>query len=207
MNKVMHTENPQSQQQVWNAIASEWSEFKTQPAENVLNFLKGKKGKVLDLGSGSGRHLIKDDNLELYLVDFSENMIKLAEKNAKEKNIKNAHFNVADLTKLPFEDNYFDYAVAMAVLHCIEKKEQKKTIKELHRVLKPKAEALIAVWNKDSKRFKNANKEKYVGWRDKGKRYYYLFDEKELKDLLLKSGFKIKDKIESEINIVFIVQK
>ena len=66
-----------NQKQVWNNIASEWHKFKTQPSEKVLEFLKGKKGKILDFGSGSGRHLIKNSRIEFYLVDFSEEMIKL----------------------------------------------------------------------------------------------------------------------------------
>ena len=119
----------------------------------------------------------------------------------------NAEFFVSDITKLPFPDNYFDYAIAVAIFHCIPKKEHKKTVKELYRVLKPGAEAEIAVWNKNSKRFKNAPKEKYIGWRDKGKRYYYLFDEKEIYDLFKKIGFKIIKKIDPNVSIVFVVKK
>jgi len=48
-----------SQKQIWNKIAPEWHEYKTIPAEHTIKFLKKKSGKVLDLGSGSGRHLMK----------------------------------------------------------------------------------------------------------------------------------------------------
>ena len=48
-----------NQQKIWDNIAKEWFEFKTKPAEHTLQFLKNKKGKILDLGSGSGRHLKK----------------------------------------------------------------------------------------------------------------------------------------------------
>ena len=68
----------ENQKQVWNNIASEWHKFKNRPSEKALEFLKGKKGKILDFGSGSGRHLIKNNKIEFYLVDFSEEMIKLA---------------------------------------------------------------------------------------------------------------------------------
>ena len=219
-----------NQKQTWDNIAPDWHKFKTQPAKHVLEFLKNKKGKILDLGSGAGRHLIKTKGT-LYLIDFSEKMIKLAKKMAKEKRIK-AEFFVASAEKLPFENNFFDYAIAIAIFHCIPKKAHKKAVKEFYRVLKPGAQAEIAVWNKNSKRFKNAPKEKYVGWRDKGKRYYYLFEEKEIHDLFRKAGFKIlkslnnsfrlgnaqkssqdkkisdiKKKIGSEVNILFIVKK
>ena len=195
-----------SQKQVWNNIASEWYEFKINPSEKVLNFLKGKKGKILDLGSGAGRHLRKIPDGKIYLVDFSEKMIKLAKERAKEKKI-DAEFSVAEIGKLPFENNFFDSAIAIAVFHCIKPKEQEKAVKELFRVLKPKAKALIAVWNKNSKKFKNAKKERYVKWRDKGERYYYLFDAREIYDLFKKVGFKVISKYTPERNIIFVAQK
>jgi ubiquinone/menaquinone biosynthesis C-methylase UbiE len=196
-----------SQKQTWENIAEEWHEFKTKPAEHVLEFLKDKKGKILDLGSGSGRHLVKTKG-KLYLVDFSKKMIELAKKRAKERKIK-AEFFVADITKkkLLFEDNFFDSAIVIAVFHCIKPSEQKKAVKELYRVIKPKAEVEIAVWNKDSRRFDKSPKEIQVKWRDKGSRYYYLFNEKEIHDLFKKAGFKIKKRYEPERNIIFVAEK
>lgn len=194
-------------QRVWDKIAEEWSEFKKNPARGIEEFLKNKEGKILDLGSGSGRNLIELKNVEWYLVDFSGKMLKLAEKKAKEKKIKIKTFAV-DLTELPFKDEFFYSAIAIASIHCIEgEKNRKKAVEELFRVLKPKSEAFIAVWNKDSKRFKNSPREKYVGWTNKGLRYYYLFEENEIHELFKKAGFKIKKKIESEVNIAFVVGK
>ena len=196
-----------NQKQVWDNIAKEWYEFKTKPTEHTIKFLKNKTGKVLDLGSGAGRHLMKIKNGKMYLVDFSKEMIKFAKQKAKEKNIK-AEFFVSELTKLPFKDNYFDSAICMSTLHCVkEKQNREKTVRELVRVLKTGAQAEIGVWNKDSKRFKNSPKEKLVGWRNKGKRYYYLYDEKEVHDLFKKIGFKIKSTHNSEMMINFIVEK
>lgn len=195
-----------SQKQVWNAIAPEWYEYKTHPSKEVESFLKNKTGKIMDLGSGAGRHLIKTKG-KLYLVDFSEEMIKLAKKKAKKENI-DAEFTVADATKLPFEDDFFDSAICIAVLHCLETpKKREQAVKELYRVLKPKAQAKIMVWNIKSKRFKNSPKEKYISWTNKGKRFYYLFDEKEIHILFKKAGFKIKEKFPSDVNIVFVAEK
>jgi ubiquinone/menaquinone biosynthesis C-methylase UbiE len=191
------------QQKVWDNIAQEWFEFKTNPSENVMQFLKKQKGKVLDLGSGAGRHLTNIKNGKMYLIDFSKEMIKLA----RQKNI-DAEFAVADLTKIPYEDDFFDGGICIASLHCIKgDKNREKAVKELFRVLKPKAQVFIAVWNKDSKRFKNAPKEKFVKWRNKGERYYYLYNKKEIHDLFKKIGFKIIKEISHNVNIEFIVEK
>jgi len=197
----------EDQKQIWNNIAPEWEEFKCEkPSENVVNFLKKQKGNVLDLGSGSGRHLKKIKSGKMFLVDFSEEMLKITEKKAKAKKIP-SDFAVADLSKLPFEDNFFDSAICVSALHCIPKKEHKKAVEELYRVLKPKAQAYIGVWNIKSKRFKNSGKEKFVAWRDKGKRYYYLFDEDEVHNLFKSVGFKIISTINSEMMINFVVEK
>ena len=139
----------------------------------------------------------------MWLVDFSKEMIK----HAKEKNI-DAEFFVSNLIKPPFEDNFFDAAICIASLHCIKgEKNRERVVKELFRVLKKNAKAEISVWNKNSKRFKNSKKEKLVGWREKGKRYYYLYDEKEVHNLFKKIGFKIISTHNSEMMINFIIKK
>lgn len=198
----------ENQQQLWNRIAEEWHTYKEIPSKLSQDFLEQCSGDVLDLGSGSGRHLMRINSGKMYLVDFSENMLKLAEKKAKKFNIS-AEFTVADISKrLPFEDNFFPYALSISALHCLNKKEQKKAIKELYRVLKKGGKALIGVWNFNSKRFnQKKGKEQLIGWTNKGKRYYYLFEEKEIHNLFKKTGFKILSSHNSEMMINFIVEK
>jgi len=199
-----------NQKKVWNEIAPEWHKFKTQINEKkspeTLKFLEKQKGKILDLGCGSGRYLAKIKNGEMYLVDFSKEMIRLAEKHAKKLKIS-AKFSVSEMTNLPFPTNFFDAAIADSSFHCLNPKEQKKAVKELYRVLKPGAQAGISVWNMNSRRFKNSPKEKLINWREKGKRYYYLFDEKEIHDLFKKYGFKIKKQENPGVMIRFIAEK
>jgi tRNA (uracil-5-)-methyltransferase TRM9 len=197
----------ESQKDVWNKIAPEWYEFKDEPGRGIMDFLEKQKGCILDLGAGTGRHLIKIKNGKMWLVDFSEEMLKYARKKAKENKIE-AEFTLADSTNLPFKNNFFDSGVCVALLHCIETKEKReKTIKELFRVLKPNAKVKIAVWNKNSKRFKNSKKERFVNWRDKGSRYYYLYEPEEIYKEFEKVGFKIIEKFPLNLNIAFIAQK
>ena len=196
-----------NQKKIWDNIAGEWFKFKTKPAKHVLEFLKNQTGKVLDLGSGAGRHLVKIKNGKMYLVDFSDEMIEFAKSKAEQKKI-DAEFFVSSMTKLDFENDFFDSGICISSLHCVEGKENReKVVDELYRVLKSNAKAEIGVWNKNSKRFKNSGKEKYVKWRDKGKRYYYLFDEKEIHDLFEKCGFKIISTHNSEMMINFVVER
>jgi ubiquinone/menaquinone biosynthesis C-methylase UbiE len=211
-----------NQQEVWNKIANLWSSYRKNPAAEISNFLADKKGKVLDLGCGSGRNMTPNMNIQYYGVDFSEEMLKFAEKSSKAEKI-NAVFFRERAEKLPFEDNFFDAAMFISTLHCIQsEKERTKALKELFRVMKKNSEAIITVWDKESnKQFeKIPAKEGLVNWKKDGvnyQRYYYFYQQDELEKLLKQIGFKIL-KIEkkdtktlvgqhSKKNLIFYVQK
>jgi len=190
-----------SQEQIWNKIAHPWKKYRGIPLKEVGDFLKNKSGKILDLCCGSGRHFIKLKNAEFYGIDFSEKMLKLAEKYAEKEKI-NVVLKKASADNLPFEDEFFDAAIFIDSLHNIETTEKrKKTLQELKRVLKKGSEALISVWNKVQPRFKNKEKETFIGWRvndDNYRRYYYLYEKEELEKLLKEVGFKIAESWENK---------
>ena len=197
----------ENQQKIWDNIAPEWHKHKRIPSQLSEEFLKKCHGKVLDLGSGSGRHLTKIKDGKMYLVDFSRKMLKLAEQKAKSKKI-DAEFIKTNLFNLPFKNSFFDFAISISSIHCLNPKNARKAVKELYRVLKPKAKVLIGVWNFMSKRFNQKNsKERLIGWTNKGKRYYYLFEEREIHDLFKNAGFEIISTHNSEMMINFIAQK
>ena len=193
-----------NQQQVWNNIAKKWQAYRHIPERRVIEFLKGKKGKIIDLGCGSGRNFIKSKNLEFYGVDFSEKLLDYANKKKIAKELIHSQ-----ITKLPYTSNFFDLAICIAVLHCLTPLQRQKALKELYRVLKPKTEALISVWSKKQKRLKNKGKTCLIPWTVDGKkqkRYTYIFTQIELENELKKAGFKIKNSWEDK-NINIIVEK
>lgn len=209
-----------NQQEVWDKIAKDWNKFREVPSPTVVNFLKNKTGRVLDLGCGSGRNFSAiDQKAELYATDFSSEMIKHAKEKAKKLTLK-AELIESKSDKLPFKDNFFDAIICVAVLHCIQtKKNRENTIKEIYRTLKPNSEALISVWGRNSPRLKNKPKECFVSWsvnndkelrieekESKQERYTYIYDLEELKKEVLDAGFKI-EKIWEERNINIIVKK
>ncbi len=199
------------QKQVWNNIAKEWDSFKTTSDPKVSEFVSKSKGNLLDLGCGSGRNFTKSQSI-IYGIDFSEEMIKHAQERAKKLQL-NVKLEVGDIIKLPYKKDFFDNAIAIAVLHCIPQLENRiKVLKELHRVLKPEGKLLIKVWNRNNKKFKNKGKEKLIKWRDKGERYYYFYEEQELLEQLKSAGFKIlevksKDKEFELQEIVVLCEK
>ena len=146
----------------------------------------------------------------MFLHDISSEMLKLAEKKAKKEKIM-TEFIHSPLEKIPKEDEFFDYTICISALHCIkDEKKRKKTIEEMFRTLKKKGKVYVGVWNEDSKRFKNKKgktKQLSIGWKNKGKRDYYLYNEKEIHSIFESIGFKILSKHNSEMMINFIAQK
>jgi len=197
-----------NQEQVWDEIAQKWQEFRTRPFEDSCEFLKNKKGKILDLCCGSGRNFSVIEG-EIYGVDFSGEMLKYAKEAALKLNRK-ANLQKVEVDKLPFEDNFFDSAIFVASLHCIDSKEQREdALKELYRVLKPKARVFLTVWSENHDRIKKGKKEQMLPWTvgdKKYERYYYIYSKDEIKDLLNSVGFKIIN-LEEDENIVVEIEK
>ena len=200
----------ENQEKVWNEIAEEWNKFRQKPLPEAMDFLGDKKGKVLDLGCGSGRNFIANKKIKFYCVDFSKEMIKFAKENAKKKGI-NVKFFISDSENLSFADNFFDSAIYIAALHCIpENRQRKKSLRELFRTLKKNSKALITVWSKNHIKLVNHTKDATITWKkdsERLQRYYYLYDKEELKELLENVGFKIISINDDGKNIVFIVKK
>ena len=48
-----------NQEQVWDEISKVWKGYRCRPVDEVVDFLRNKKGKILDLCCGAGRNFIK----------------------------------------------------------------------------------------------------------------------------------------------------
>jgi tRNA (uracil-5-)-methyltransferase TRM9 len=199
------------QKEIWNRIAPTWNEYRDKISPSVEKFVSERKGKILDLGCGSGRNFVKVNGLDWTAVDFSEKMVDYAMEKSKNLGME-VDVRKADSTKLPFETNSFDVVLCFAVLHCVHSVEKReKTLKEIYRVLKSGGEALISVWGRKSPRMKNKDKECFVSWtsrdgKDRTERYVYIYDLDELVDLCKKIGFEIVNSWE-ERNVNVIVRK
>ncbi len=184
-----------NQEKIWDSISNPWKKYRIKKLPIVVEFLKDKKGKIVDLGCGTGRNMIPNKDIEYYGVDFSAEQLKHAQEIIKKDRIKAKLFKL-DINNLPkeFKDKMFDYGLFIGSLHCLKtKKERKNALKKFYRVLKLKAEALISVWNGEDNRFKG-EKEIYIPWKNNKisyMRYYYLYDKQEFLNLLKSVGFKI----------------
>jgi len=97
--------------------------------------------KVLDLGCGIGRHIIfaNDMQTDAYGVDLSESAVKFAIDWAKKEGVLNPEEKIlqSDITKMPFQNNFFDFIISHGVLDSMSESNCQNSILDTHRVLKP----------------------------------------------------------------------
>ncbi|NBI05848.1 class I SAM-dependent methyltransferase [Senegalia massiliensis] len=116
----------------------------------AFDLFKPFKGmKVLDIGCGTGNFSIrlKELGCEVIGVDISDEMLNVARKKAKEKNLDIDFLNM-DIYNLEFDNESFDAVFSMAAFEFI--KDTKKAIDEVFRVVKPNGQILVGTINKDS---------------------------------------------------------
>jgi SAM-dependent methyltransferase len=94
--------------------------------------------KILDLGSGSGRHLVflAKNGFSVFGMDNSPAGIELSNRWLASEGL------VAELTlhemasELPYPDSFFDAVISIQVIHHARTESIRKTIRETERVLK-----------------------------------------------------------------------
>lgn len=95
---------------------------------------------VVDLGSGAGNDCfvarsIVGEKGKVIGVDFSEEMLAKARKNADKMGYTNVVFVQGDIENLPLENNSADVVVSNCVLNLVPDKQ--KAFSEIYRILKP----------------------------------------------------------------------
>jgi len=104
------------------------------------------EGKVLDAGTGPGT-LARDiarrfPQLQVYGIDLSEDMIRLAREHANREQVEErVHFDIGNVAHLPYPDRSFDLVVSTISMHHWYELEQ--PLRDLYRVLRPGGWLLI----------------------------------------------------------------
>ncbi|MCS7232330.1 MAG: methyltransferase domain-containing protein [Elusimicrobiota bacterium] len=155
---------------------------------NLLNYTKKfitPKGKVLDIGCGVGKLVANlfREGYEVYGVDVSDVNIE----NLKIK-LPHIKFFVGEITKLPFDDNFFDYIFCTEVLEHLLEEDLLNGLKEIKRVLKQTGRLVITVPYKEQLQYILCPE---CGAVFEQGQHLRSFDEQSISNLLIPIGFKI----------------
>lgn len=145
---------------------------------------------VLDLGSGNGQNSLKTAKIasKVIGVEVDENLIKISQRSAKQKKMKNVRFIRGDLEKiLPFKNSSFSKILILDVLEHLYKREQ--ILSEIRRVLKLNGLVFIGVPNKDTSWKKFQRSVKICSFSDPD--HKIEFSQKSISKLISDSKFKI----------------
>ncbi|MBZ5660231.1 MAG: methyltransferase domain-containing protein [Acidobacteriia bacterium] len=111
----------------------------------LLETIAGRAGeRALDIGCGPGfvteelAHAVGPSG-EVHAMDNSESSVEMTRQRCAE--LGNVQVQVAEVTKLPYPDNYFDLAVSTQVYEFVL--DIQTALSELHRVLSPGGRAAI----------------------------------------------------------------
>ena len=104
--------------------------------KKVADMADAKEGsKVLDVctGTGSQSFAFGKRCCDVIGIDLSEDMLKIAKRRNRHENVR---FEVADATKMPFEDDYFDVSCISFALHDMPHEFRHEVLDEMRRVSK-----------------------------------------------------------------------
>ena len=118
--------------------------------ERLLDLAQiGKGQSVLDLGCGSGQPAILESQKvgfsgQVIALDIAAEMLAVATQKAASLGVQNIQFLRRDMDTLPFPENSFDAVTARFSLMFVP--EPRKTLQEIHRVLRPGRSFACSVW-------------------------------------------------------------
>ena len=107
--------------------------------ERIIKMIKDNNGsRILDLGCGSGRHVVylTKQGFDVYGFDASPKALNMAQEWLKEKSLTANLCEHKMENEFPYEDNFFDAVISIQVIHHNLMRDIRKTISEIERVLK-----------------------------------------------------------------------
>jgi len=115
-----------------------WDIGRPQPALVALGDAGAFRGKVLDVGCGTGEHALLAATLGLSAtgIDISPTAIGIAEEKARQRSI-NARFLVFDAFDLPTLGEQFDTVIDSGVFHIFGDEDRTRYVEAVRRAMSP----------------------------------------------------------------------
>jgi tRNA (uracil-5-)-methyltransferase TRM9 len=197
-------------QSTYNAISKEFSDSRYKVWKSVASFIDSIELNTInaDIGCGNGKNMRYRNDIKFIGIDLCENFVDIC----KKYNLNVIHGNILNI---PFESNYFDNVISIAVIHHLKTKDERiKAISELIRITKPGGRILIYVWafeqDETSKR-RFETQDVLVPFRLKNSdksfdRFYHVYVFGELEDEVRTHNIEI-EKVGYELSNHFVVIK
>lgn len=152
--------------------------------EKFISFLPP-QAKIIDIGCGSGRDakLFSALGVEVLGIDFSSNLIDIAQKYAPL-----AQFQVMDMEAMNFHEASFDGAWAACSLGHLPKKALPAVLKKIHFILAEQGYFYLALKKGSGEILENDAR-----YGSDVKKFWSYYEEDELKDRLQEAHFEILD--------------
>lgn len=134
--------------EVYEKIASHFSETRHKPWPNVAKFMESfKPGSiVVDVGCGNGKYFSLNSSRYEIGCDTSFNLMQVCRERGFE-------CFTCNCLNVPLRDDIADGCISIAVIHHLSTKERRtKAIQEIIRILRIGGKALIYVWAKNQER-------------------------------------------------------
>ncbi|MFC5401172.1 class I SAM-dependent methyltransferase [Cohnella soli] len=127
----------------WDKTASQYDQIEMKDEQTYRHIIQRTKAQlersnvVLDVGCGTGliSNEVAEDVKEIHAIDISSNMIAIAEKKAKARNIANINYAHATIFDERYKEGSFDVILAFHVLHLLE--DEHLALRRMNELLKP----------------------------------------------------------------------
>lgn len=127
----------------------------------LLNKIKAKN--ILDLGCGTGKHLVAlaKGGFQAFGLDLIDKVTEIARDWLKKEGFEGKLSVGSIYDRLPYKDNFFDGVISTKAMHHGTMTQIKKLVKELERIMKPGAILMVEVPKKKKgyERFRGEFKE------------------------------------------------
>ena len=171
-------------QKSYNSISKEFSSTRHSKWPCVTKYYQDYvkcNSYLLDAGCGNGKNIV--DSYIFEACDITEKFLEIVSYTKKAAGIVQS-----TVQKLPYISNVFDHAISIAVIHHLNTIElRKQAVSELIRCVRPGGTILITNWAYENNKFET--QDCFVPFKSpKGdiltQRYYHLFTENELPDIV-----------------------
>ena len=172
--------------ELYNHIADDFDNTRHKMWKCIENFINSLNSDCLvgDIGCGNGKNMyLSRKDIKFKGMDFSTEFVKICK-------LKNLDVIEGNILNIPFESDYFDNCICIAVIHHLsERIDRIKAIEELLRITKIGGKILIYVWAfsqpENARRKFNTHDEMVPYKKINGEiyyRYYHLYDQGELEN-------------------------